>query len=57
MSVVCIKCDMQERLLSPALLPGTPDLGAKTESVYDFQPANKSLSNQRPPSQRLRVIK
>ncbi|KAG9274394.1 meiosis 1 arrest protein isoform X1 [Astyanax mexicanus] len=54
---VCIKCDMQERLVSPALLPGTPDLGAKTESLRDFQPTSKSLSNQSPPPQRLRVIK
>ncbi|KAI4871998.1 hypothetical protein NFI96_018497 [Prochilodus magdalenae] len=54
---VCIKCDIQERLVSPALLSGTPDLGAKTESVRDFQSPNKSLSNQKPPLQRLRVIK
>ncbi|XP_066536895.1 meiosis 1 arrest protein isoform X2 [Hoplias malabaricus] len=54
---VCIKCDMQERLVSPALLPGTPDLGAKTESVRDFQPQNKKLSSQSPPPQQLRVIK
>lgn len=33
---VCLKCDMQERLLSPALLPGILDLGAKTESIRDF---------------------
>ncbi|XP_072574697.1 meiosis 1 arrest protein isoform X3 [Paramormyrops kingsleyae] len=33
---VCLKCDMQERLLSPALLPGVLDLGAKTESIRDF---------------------
>ncbi|XP_072543672.1 meiosis 1 arrest protein [Salminus brasiliensis] len=54
---VCIKCDMQERLVSPALLPGTPDFGVKTESVRDFLPPNKSLSNQCPPPQQLRVIK
>ncbi|TRY92036.1 hypothetical protein DNTS_033838 [Danionella cerebrum] len=47
-SPVCVKCDMQERLLSPALLPSTPDLGTKTESMEDFQPQNKSLGNQGP---------
>ncbi|KAK1797159.1 hypothetical protein P4O66_008547, partial [Electrophorus voltai] len=56
-SPVCIKCDLQERLVSPALLPGTPDLGAKTESVRDFQPHSKSVSNQSSVPQRLQVIK
>ncbi|XP_051554343.1 meiosis 1 arrest protein-like [Myxocyprinus asiaticus] len=56
-SPVCLKCDMQERLLSPALLPSTPDLGVKTESIQDFQPQNKSLTNQSPSPQRLRVVK
>ncbi|KAB5579247.1 hypothetical protein PHYPO_G00192900 [Pangasianodon hypophthalmus] len=54
---VCIKCDMQERLVSPALLPCTSDLGAKTESIRDFPPASKSPSNQNSGPQRLRVIK
>ncbi|KAG7330303.1 hypothetical protein KOW79_006525 [Hemibagrus wyckioides] len=54
---VCIKCDMQERLVSPALLPFTPELGAKTESIRDFPPASKSQSNQKSGPQRLRVIK
>ncbi|ROL47931.1 Meiosis 1 arrest protein [Anabarilius grahami] len=54
-SPVCLKCDMQERLLSPALLPSTPDLGVKTESMHDFQPPNKSLAN--PSAQSLRVVK
>ncbi|XP_048825796.1 meiosis 1 arrest protein isoform X3 [Brienomyrus brachyistius] len=45
---VCLKCDMQERLLSPALLPGVLDLGAKTESIRDFslpvkEPASHSV--------------
>ncbi|KTG46890.1 hypothetical protein cypCar_00002764 [Cyprinus carpio] len=53
-SPVCLKCDMQERLLSPALLPSTPDLGVKTESMQDFQPPNKSLANQNPSPQSLR---
>ncbi|XP_026124505.1 meiosis 1 arrest protein [Carassius auratus] len=56
-SPVCLKCDMQERLLSPALLPSTPDLGVKTESMQDFQPLNKSLANQNPSPQCLRVVK
>lgn len=56
-AVVCIKCDMQERLVSPALLPFTPDLGAQTESIRDFPPASKSPSNQNSGPQRLRVIK
>ncbi|XP_060775540.1 meiosis 1 arrest protein [Neoarius graeffei] len=54
---VCIKCDMQERLVSPALLPYMPDLGAKTESIRDFPPASKSPSSQKSGPQRLRVIK
>ncbi|XP_016385296.1 meiosis 1 arrest protein [Sinocyclocheilus rhinocerous] len=54
---VCLKCDMQERLLSPALLPSTPDLGVKTESMQDFQPPNKNLAKQNPSPQCLRVVK
>ncbi|KAI5104388.1 meiosis 1 arrest protein [Silurus meridionalis] len=54
---VCIRCDMQERLVSPALLPCTPSLGAKTESIHDFPPEIRSLSNQSSGPQRLRVIK
>lgn len=56
-SAVCLKCDMQERLLSPALLPSTPDLGMKTERMQDFQPPNKSLANQNPSPQRLQAVK
>ncbi|RXN35414.1 meiosis 1 arrest [Labeo rohita] len=56
-SPVCLKCDMQERLLSPALLPSTPDLGMKTERMQDFQPPNKSLANQNPSPQRLQAVK
>uniref|UniRef100_A0A8C2HY48 Meiosis 1 associated protein n=1 Tax=Cyprinus carpio TaxID=7962 RepID=A0A8C2HY48_CYPCA len=33
------------------------DLGVKTESMQDFQPPNKSLANQNPSSQCLRVVK
>ncbi|XP_017283499.1 meiosis 1 arrest protein [Kryptolebias marmoratus] len=52
---VCVKCDMQERLISPALIPLTPSLGVKTESIRDFLPAVKG--NQSPAPQRLRAIK
>lgn len=55
--VVCVKCDMQERLISPALIPLTPNLGVKTESVRDFMPVTKGSTNQSPAPQRLRVIK
>ncbi|KAL0969937.1 hypothetical protein UPYG_G00234790 [Umbra pygmaea] len=54
---VCVKCDMQERLISPALLPITPYLGMKTESPKDFLVPAKPLANQSPPPHRLRVIK
>uniref|UniRef100_A0A3B3UA59 Meiosis 1 associated protein n=1 Tax=Poecilia latipinna TaxID=48699 RepID=A0A3B3UA59_9TELE len=54
---VCVKCDMLERLISPALVPSTPSLGVKTESVRDFLPAVKGPGNQSPTPQRLRVIK
>ncbi|XP_008285105.1 meiosis 1 arrest protein [Stegastes partitus] len=54
---VCVKCDMQERLISPALIPLAPNLGVKTESVRDFLPVTKMSANQSPPPQRLKVIK
>ncbi|XP_008434168.1 meiosis 1 arrest protein [Poecilia reticulata] len=54
---VCVKCDMLERLISPALVPSTPSLGVKTESIRDFLPAVKGPGNQSPTPQRLRVIK
>ncbi|XP_070711333.1 meiosis 1 arrest protein [Pempheris klunzingeri] len=54
---VCVKCDMQERLISPALLPPNPNLGVKTESVRDFLPVNKGSANQSQPPRRLRAIK
>ncbi|KAM9836570.1 meiosis 1 arrest protein [Aulostomus maculatus] len=54
---VCLKCDMQERLISPALIPLTPNLGVKTESVRDFMPSSKGSANQSQAPQRLRVIK
>ncbi|KAK2862776.1 hypothetical protein Q5P01_002309 [Channa striata] len=54
---VCVKCDMQERLISPALIPLTPNLGLKTESVRDFLPLAKGSANQSPPIQRLKVVR
>ncbi|XP_076144505.1 meiosis 1 arrest protein [Alosa pseudoharengus] len=58
-SPICLKCDMQERLLSPSLLPSAsaPHLATKTESVRDFQPHGKGPANHSPPPQRLRVVK
>ncbi|MEQ2206058.1 hypothetical protein XENOCAPTIV_022031, partial [Xenoophorus captivus] len=55
--VVCVKCDMLERLISPALIPLTPSLGVKTEGIRDFLPAVKGPSNQSPTQQRLKAIK
>ncbi|XP_023152991.2 meiosis 1 arrest protein isoform X2 [Amphiprion ocellaris] len=54
---VCVKCDMQERQISPALIPVASSLGVKTESVQDFLPATKMSANQSPPPQRLKAIK
>ncbi|XP_034096120.1 meiosis 1 arrest protein [Gymnodraco acuticeps] len=54
---VCVKCDMQERLISPALIPLSPNLGVKTESVRDFLPVTKGSANQSQPPRRLKVIK
>ncbi|XP_067833762.1 meiosis 1 arrest protein [Heptranchias perlo] len=38
----CLKCDVQERLISPALLPGPSDFTEKTEILRDFQNPNKA---------------
>uniref|UniRef100_A0A3P8TUA4 Meiosis 1 associated protein n=1 Tax=Amphiprion percula TaxID=161767 RepID=A0A3P8TUA4_AMPPE len=54
---LCVKCDMQERQISPALIPVASSLGVKTESVQDFLPATKMSANQSPPPQRLKAIK
>lgn len=55
--VVCVKCDMQERLINPILTPLHPTLGVKTESVSDFHPVAKGSTNQIQAPQRLRAIK
>ncbi|XP_072769343.1 meiosis 1 arrest protein isoform X3 [Nerophis lumbriciformis] len=54
---MCIKCDKQERLISPALIPLTPQLGVKTESVRDFMSVSKGATNQSQVPQKLRAIK
>ncbi|XP_067877714.1 meiosis 1 arrest protein [Heterodontus francisci] len=40
----CLKCDVQERLISPALLPGPTDFTEKTESLRDLQNTNKATN-------------
>ncbi|TNN22999.1 Meiosis 1 arrest protein [Liparis tanakae] len=52
-----IQCDMQERLISPALIPLSPNLGVKTESIRDFLPLAKGSANQGEPPRKLKVIK
>ncbi|KAF7657393.1 hypothetical protein LDENG_00027550 [Lucifuga dentata] len=54
---VCVKCDMQERLISPALISLTSNLGVNTESIRDFLPLAKGLANQSAVPQRLKAIK
>lgn len=54
---VCVKCDMQERLISPVLTPLHPTLRVQTESVADFHPATKGTANQIQAPHRLRAIK
>ncbi|CAL8241694.1 unnamed protein product [Merluccius merluccius] len=56
-SPVCVKCDLQERLLSPALLPLTLNIGSKTESARDLPPPAKGSANQSPLPQRLVAVK
>ncbi|XP_051889180.1 meiosis 1 arrest protein [Pristis pectinata] len=41
----CLKCDVQERLISPALLPGPIDFTEKTESLKDIQKINKAANS------------
>uniref|UniRef100_W5LZV7 Meiosis 1 associated protein n=1 Tax=Lepisosteus oculatus TaxID=7918 RepID=W5LZV7_LEPOC len=54
---VCLKCDVQERLLSPALLPGPDGITTKTESIKDVLQPSKGPGNRTAPLYRLRVIK
>ncbi|KAL7375898.1 hypothetical protein ABVT39_026212 [Epinephelus coioides] len=54
---VRVKCDMQERLISPALIPLNSNLGVKTESIRDFLPATKGSANQSQQPQRLKAVK
>lgn len=55
--LVCIKCDAQERLISPALIHLTLNLGVKTESIHDFLPFNKGSAKQNQMPQKLKAIK
>lgn len=55
--LVRIKCDVQERLISPALIHLTPNLGVKTESIHDFLPVTKGSAKQNQMPQRLKAIK
>ncbi|XP_062903413.1 meiosis 1 arrest protein [Mobula hypostoma] len=52
----CLKCDVQERLISPALLPGPIDFTEKTESFKDFQKINR-VTNSGALQYKLQVIK
>ncbi|XP_072897916.1 meiosis 1 arrest protein [Hemitrygon akajei] len=52
----CLKCDVQERLVSPALLPGPNDFTEKTESFKDFQKINR-VTNSGVLQYKLQVIK
>ncbi|XP_030017765.1 meiosis 1 arrest protein [Sphaeramia orbicularis] len=54
---VCVKCDMQERLISPALIPMSPNIGVKTENMHDFLPAARGSASQGLTPQRLKAIK
>ncbi|TNM93546.1 hypothetical protein fugu_001722 [Takifugu bimaculatus] len=48
---------VQERLISPALIHLTPNLGVKTESIDDFLPVTKGSAKQNQMPQRLKAIK
>lgn len=54
---VCVKCDMQERLISPVLTPLHPSLRVQTESVADFLSSTKGSANQIQAPHRLRAVK
>nr|XP_046237458.1 meiosis 1 arrest protein isoform X2 [Scatophagus argus] len=54
---VCLKCDMQERLISPVLIPLNPNLGVKTESFQDFLSVTKGSANHSQPPRKLKAIK
>ncbi|XP_076026911.1 meiosis 1 arrest protein [Genypterus blacodes] len=54
---VCLKCDLQERLISPTLLPLTPNLGVNTESIQEFLPLAKGSAHHSPLPRTLKAIK
>ncbi|XP_036986743.2 meiosis 1 arrest protein isoform X3 [Artibeus jamaicensis] len=57
-SDVCLKCDLQERLLSPSLLPGTADGSLKMDDPKgDFSTLYQMASQSSASYYKLRVIK
>ena len=57
-TVVCLKCDLQERLLSPSLLPGTADGSLKMDDPKgDFGTLYQVASQSSASYYKLRVIK
>ncbi|CAF89503.1 unnamed protein product, partial [Tetraodon nigroviridis] len=55
--LVCIKCDVQERAISPALVHLSPGLGVTADGVRDFGPVGEGSANQRRMPPRLKAIK
>lgn len=56
--VVCLKCDLQERLLSPSLLPGTADGSLRMDDPKgDFSTLYQMASQSSASCYKLRVIK
>lgn len=57
-TVVCLKCDLQERLLSPSLLPGTADGSLRMDDPKgDFSTLYQMVSQSSASCYKLRVIK
>ncbi|KAM6221194.1 meiosis 1 arrest protein [Rhynchocyon petersi] len=55
---MCLKCDLQERLLSPSLLPGTADGSLRTDDPKgDFSTIYQMASRASSSQYKLRVIK
>ncbi|XP_037663241.1 meiosis 1 arrest protein isoform X3 [Choloepus didactylus] len=55
---VCLKCDLQERLLSPSLLPGTADGSLRMDDPKgDFSTIHQMVSQSSASRYKLRVIK
>ncbi|XP_012382941.2 meiosis 1 arrest protein [Dasypus novemcinctus] len=55
---MCLKCDLQERLLSPSLLPGTADGSLRMDDPKgDFSTIHQMVSQSSVSRYRLRVVK